>query len=1761
MPTTLDDIIAEAGAPKAPPLDPGLDSIIGEATKPPATAPNPHLQPDRGLDDIVTAARGPQTSQKPPAEPGLGIAPGRVPWWEYARRSVFGGPQGETAIGRTFPSMSGAVIGDTPKADLPLVRFEEAVPPGPGTTRNLTRGVLSGATGLTTAGNLEIMAATGGLGAAGGAISPIAAKAIHAGLSAYFAYEMGKGAYSGLKDAYAAHQAGNDDEAARLLGYASSAALLAAFAGKHGVKEAKGIFHPTEPPAAEAPNPAEQKALPAGSSAGEPPGPPGAPGLLAEEAPQPVKPNATDRVSASTPNPPTAAIATAPEQPATLAIQVQQLSTGGRRAVMFPKGSALPTDYPPGVAVTHDAYGNVYLFRPDLIKRTEITRAAKANELSTVLGSADQGMGAPDKADLQGEPVVVSAHAPDGTEVQSTASDHPNLPATLAATEAVTPDGGEVRIHAPEEIVAQRQAETHPELDQIIQEAAGGQEDVNARPPGEGGVDGTPTPAPRPTSGHPTEVLIPGESQPIAAHYEVRELDDIQPSHSGLTFQPNERYAHHNERDYSKPENQQRVIQQGSSAAFNPRYHITDNPDALNGPPVIDQDGNVLGGNSRVMALQRVFASPHAGAENYRNLLKLKAAQFGIDPEALNGIRNPVLVRVADDNALVNLPGGAKWAIRKTNVQGTAALSPSERAAADAGQLTSEMTHDIADAIDAEGENGTLNDALSGRRGTAIVNKLIADGFFTEQERPALMDGKTGAISAAAKERISKALLGQFFRDSDQIARTPASLRAKLERLAAPLSKIADKEGWDLRPLVREAVDVIEYAEAHDIRNMDELKAQGDMFGASDQFSDRVLRIADLIRNGKPLQVLAAFRRYANSFSEDPGLFGETSADEAFQDAFESKPGSVTLGFGLGGMQPFVDAVAKGMKQFSDDDVKPLLARLIDGSRESIRSLVHVLNPRAGVPPENLDTIYRMRGGRAAAQFLLEKKLDRWNKDMNALSQPEMIDFIDRQKQGQPQANARLQELSDFLHELDDRMYHEILKYKPSLPYLENHYRVLWKELPQGAGSGRGGFLGLFRRPLQGSKGMLKQHTLDTMSEGIARGGVPYSYNPIKMFEAHYADAMKYVTAQRLWEQFKDNGTRVFVHTGKSAPEGYSRLNDSIAKVYFPTDAGLVNTGEWYVEDGAARLLNNMLSRDLIREVPFGRAMMAVKNGTTAVELSLSPFHAVFETMEAIGSQIGIALREMYNLGIRKGDIRALGKGAADLFMSPTAAVRAATLGSTAKKAFGNYQDFIRTAEGQAWVRKNPEAMDGVMAFFNGGGEMNMSRDFKVSMVNSFNEYWKSANAQNLGKYASAAVRLVPAINEKIMQPLFEHYIPNLKLGFFLKEYALAKLEYADRISSGELSMDQIAQRTVDSIENRFGEMNFDNLYWNRTFKTALQLMFRSVTWKLGNLRANVGAITGEAAEIKRAIQKGELPVLHANTAWLLGMGLWTSVLGSVIYMAAHKGQRPQNIKDVVYPEIDAANKIRVSLPTYFRDMVHFFHSPGGYVKSSMSGEIGRLADIWENKDFYGNEVYSPDDPLPARTWAVMKHVVPLPFMASSSEAAAAEGGTGWTKYSGALGFPKAPKYLEQSSAEQLANEYAQGERKQGSRTSAEATKARTKSDIRKAFRQGTDASKLVDQGIKEGVISRRDIPALRRQARSSPLAAEMNGWSLSKMLEVYDRANPEERKGIDIMIRRKLIRSRTLSSEWNPRVRSLAKKYFSISPAEKLGDVESPDI
>lgn len=887
--------------------------------------------------------------------------------------------------------------------------------------------------------------------------------------------------------------------------------------------------------------------------------------------------------------------------------------------------------------------------------------------------------------------------------------------------------------------------------------------------------------------------------------------------------------------------------------------------------------------------------------------------------------------------------------------------------------------------------------------------------------------------------------------------------------------------------------------------------------------------------------------------------------------------------------------ILPGAKAFVEKDLGPVTEAILKGAADSYKKLVALVAPRTLANRESVDALMRMKGEREKAQFQLQHSMAAVKKFFESRSPAENVDFIDRYKTGQPQPTQELQDIADAYRTLDQSVYDELLTYKPTLTQIENHYRVLWKRIPASpqaiaflkasgvdsetilsrlvdykeklkgetlteeefgqlaeqignipAGSATSARYRTYhsRRPLQGSKGMLRRHTLDDMSEGLALGGEPITYNPQTMIELAYGDAMKFITAHKMWAVGKEIGQIKFIKTGAQRPEGFSVIDDAIARVFFPSEYGLVKAGERYAQNDFSRMVNNYLSRDLVRENALGRGLLFVKNVTTSVELSLSPFHAVFETNEIFSSSLGLAIRKMLEPGHRVQGMREL----AAFLGSPYSVSRE---GKAAIEYVGNKAEFIRqNPDAYRWfLDKYPDADLLIDDLFMGGGKLQMHEDYRTETSRSMRESWNENN------YIGAVLRAVPEINQAIMRPLFNTYIPRLKIGQFLREYSFELTHKPDTVSRA-----QLARQVWDSIDNRFGEMNFDNLFWNRTFKTSLQLLFRSVTWKLGNIREYDSAIRGQMLEIKESVQERRPPRMTRSFGWLTGMAI-TTALQAVLLTKLLTGKYPWDyadtagelVKNLVYPRTSATNpKERVASIGYWRDAFSLIHSPTHYVASSTNGEIARILEAMENKDFYGVQVYDPDDPTVKKSWDIVKHIIPIPFSISSFLSMSESGESGRKAAMSFAGLTKAPAWVSQTEAEKTAERFMLM-RVPALRTKEQFEKSRATRAIVESLRGGKSAAEGIRKAVAEGKIAPDQASRVYETARNTPLQNAVKRLPMDDAMKVLANTTPQEREALKGIMYEKF--SNTIDRLPADRGRALLERLRKYYPATNGGE------
>src|SRR5262249_6211761 len=89
---------------------------------------------------------------------------------------------------------------------------------------------------------------------------------------------------------------------------------------------------------------------------------------------------------------------------------------------------------------------------------------------------------------------------------------------------------------------------------------------------------------------------------------------------------------------------------------------------------------------------------------------------------------------------------------------------------------------------------------------------------------------------------------------------------------------------------------------------------------------------------------------------------------------------------------------------------------------------------------------------------------------------------------------------------------------------------------------------------------------------------------------------------------------------------------------------------------------------------------------------------------------------------------------------------------------------------------------------------------------------------------------------EKMSSWMFEEWIPNLKVAALKREAEALFRRRPDLIS--DPTNRRVALRALGKqIDNRFGEMFYGGLFWNRTLKDASIGSFLSLGWNLGFAR------------------------------------------------------------------------------------------------------------------------------------------------------------------------------------------------------------------------------------------------------------------------------------------------------------------------------------
>ncbi|MBI5258573.1 MAG: hypothetical protein HY855_18855 [Burkholderiales bacterium] len=356
----------------------------------------------------------------------------------------------------------------------------------------------------------------------------------------------------------------------------------------------------------------------------------------------------------------------------------------------------------------------------------------------------------------------------------------------------------------------------------------------------------------------------------VGAQYALIEADKLLTSHD-VDLRPNPAYPKElqpRERDRAASAAQISGIVQKIDPA---RLGLS--ADAATGAPIIGADGLVESGNARSIALARVYQANGQKAEDYRAYLRNNAAQFGLTPEAVAGMRNPVLVRIR------TTPVNRAEFARQANASTVAQMSPAEQARSDAARI---------DAMDdlRPDENGDFTTSRD------FIRRFIARLPGTEQ---AGMVDAGGQLSSAGYARVRNAVLAKAYGDSPVLARMVESMDdsarniSRALMIAAPRvaqARAAIGEGRrfdaDLTPHLVEAAQEIQRLKDAG-QSVSDALAQAGVFGETYSPETRAMLqfLADNARRPRRMAEFIAAYFDALDAAGDPAqgsLLGETEA-------------------------------------------------------------------------------------------------------------------------------------------------------------------------------------------------------------------------------------------------------------------------------------------------------------------------------------------------------------------------------------------------------------------------------------------------------------------------------------------------------------------------------------------------------------------------------------------------------------------------------------------------------------------------------------------------------------------------------------------------------------------------------------------------------------------------------------------------------------------------------------------------------------------
>lgn len=761
-------------------------------------------------------------------------------------------------------------------------------------------------------------------------------------------------------------------------------------------------------------------------------------------------------------------------------------------------------------------------------------------------------------------------------------------------------------------------------------------------------------------------------------------------------------------------------------------------------------------------------------------------------------------------------------------------------------------------------------------------------------------------------------------------------------------------------------------------------------------------------------------KRYAAAARNDEVLRGDVQGN----DNGAPPPG----GFGSSPQQP------PRAPYFTYDD-RPLIQKTFEGA---IRGYKETFQPElvsdAALTADPLFARYRSM--QAMSRDSVVARAEDGHQMWRQVPEAERLTYMDAVERGQPVAE-QFQEAAERHREILHNAHEMEQQAGSKGGYVTDYFPHIWQDPVQARD------FTAARVAQLGPKWFQKERTFDFIQEGLDAGLRLKSTNPEDMVTMRLLASADMRERMNLLGSLKEMGLATEAKGAPSdlARSGWSAVNAPsmdqwlLAPDIQPLWKNAVEAKGFWANEGAAGSVF--------------RGWMGLKAVWVPIKLALSAFHPLHVLhINFSGQYPAIAWKQLGS-----GDVLGAFKSVAEGLYGPLQAAipYVPHLGKDVRSAW-----LLPDAE------RTPEQRAAVSLMHDGGFVPQISEELKIAGKRSLEEAWdKSQWFKAMPLALREGVKLIQA-------PLFEEWIPNLKAAAYLNETQAMLARRPDLLDNAEQR--GVALRTIaKSIDNRYGEMHYGSVFWNRYVKDAGIGTFLSLGWNLGFLREFGGGVlqpeiqtvrrlmgreTVSEATIRQAQSKVAFATSYVAGAMMIN-GLMTYMLSGQMpsgmdwFLARTGGNNPDG------------SPRRITNMSYLREvpmLLKHVQEQGGNIAAGVMEMlynkmvIQPFVDMAKNRDYYGNDIWDENGPIYRKAWQAVSYLFKdqlNPIAVSGAQRAVSLGGGSRDVALSFMGFGPAPAYAEKSGTQNRIGYLFQRHVAPYARPEEMGEKSKTRGDIR----------------------------------------------------------------------------------------------------------------